>query len=366
MIRFEGVTKIYKGDVKGVEDLTFHCHEGETLALIGTSGCGKTTTLRMINRLVNLTRGKICVDGKDIYDYNVVQLRRSMGYVIQYVGLLPHLTVARNISLVPELEGWEKVRINDRVQSLLHMVGLDPRVYCDRYPVELSGGQQQRVGIARALASDPPILLMDEPFGALDPITRQQLQDEFLTLKKEIKKTIVFVTHDILEAVALADRIAVMNEGRLVQIGTSVDIIENPANQFVSDLLRTYYFQLSLSLIRMEDMMIRNVVTLEEEQEGDFKKKCMGVFRSRRVGSLPVVDPNGCFKGLVTRASLRDTETPVIYDYPVLKTTDTVVIVMDCLKRNPSLEIFPVVTAQGRLKGLVSRKAIRELFTEMI
>ena len=289
-----------------------------------------------------------------------------MGYVIQYIGLLPHLTVSRNVGVVPELEGWGKVRISDRVKSLLLMVGLDPEVYSDRYPVELSGGQQQRVGIARALAADPPILLMDEPFGALDPITRQQLQDEFLSLKRRIKKTIVFVTHDILEAVTLADRMAVMNEGRLVQIGTPADIIEKPANQFVSDLLRTHYFQLSLSLVKMEDMMIRNVVTLVEEEGRDFKKRCTSVFRTRRVGSLPVVDRDSRYKGLVTRASLKDPETPVIYDYPVLKTNDTVVIAMDCLKRNPLLEIFPVVCSEGRLKGMVSRKAIRERFTEMI
>ena len=359
MIRFEGVTKVYRNGIRGVEGLSFHCRKGETLALVGISGCGKTTTLRMINRLVDLTSGKIFVDGMDIRDYNVVKLRRRMGYVIQSIGLFPHLTVMGNVGLVPELEGWPVNQVRDRVIYLLNMVGLKPDIFMNRYPDELSGGQQQRIGIARALASDPPILLMDEPFGALDPITRQQLLDEFFMLTKEINKTIIFVTHDIFEAVKLADRIAVMREGRVVQIGAPSEIIENPRDAFVMSLLHRHYFQLSLSLIQLKDMMICNVITTSKEDETDFVKRCTYLLDKWRISCLPVIDTNNRYKGFITRASLHDPQNPVLQDYPTLKTNGTVVDALDCFKRNPTIEMVPVLNHEGRLEGLVSRKAIK-------
>jgi osmoprotectant transport system ATP-binding protein len=236
MISFEQVSKVY-GDVKTLSEISFQVEKGELLALIGPSGCGKTTTLRMINRLVELSSGKIYIEGKDISQQNPVVLRRSIGYVIQQVGLLPHMTVGKNIGLVPKLKGWREQDYSKRVDDLLDMVGLDPKVYRNRYPAELSGGQQQRVGVVRALAAEPPIILMDEPFSALDPISREQLQDDIGRNQKEIHKTIVFVTHDMDEALKIADRIAIMNQGKIVQLDTPKAILENPINDFVKGFI---------------------------------------------------------------------------------------------------------------------------------
>jgi osmoprotectant transport system ATP-binding protein len=253
-IVFRNVSKHYK-EFYAVHDISFSVKEGETFVIIGTSGCGKTTTLKVINRLIPFTQGKIEIDGKNILEYDPVELRRSIGYVIQSIGLFPHMTIGRNISIVPELMKWPKKKIRSRVNELLSMVGLEPDTYRDRFPADLSGGQQQRIGVARALALDPPIILMDEPFGALDPITREQLQNEFLSLEHQIKKTIIFVTHDIFEAVKIADTLAVMDKGKIVQIGTTRDIIESPANQFVKDFLGKHHFHLSLLLIRLEEFI---------------------------------------------------------------------------------------------------------------
>ena len=246
-IVFSNVTKSYSGrDV--LTDISFSVGEGETLVLIGTSGSGKTTTLKMINRLIEPTAGNIEIGGRDIAAYDVTALRRSIGYVVQSIGLFPHMSVSRNISTVPELLGWSKEKTASRVDELLGMVGLDPAVFRERYPSELSGGQQQRIGVARALAADPPIILMDEPFGALDPITREGLQNELAALLRKIRKTVVFVTHDIFESVILGDRIAVMDEGRIVQTGSPREIVENPEGGFVVDFLGRHRFQLSLLL----------------------------------------------------------------------------------------------------------------------
>jgi osmoprotectant transport system ATP-binding protein len=235
VIRLEDVRKQYPNGRVAVEDLTLDVPDGEVCVLIGPSGCGKTTILRMINRLIEHTSGRILVDGDDIERVDVVELRRRIGYVIQQVGLFPHQTVAANVATVPRLLGWDKARTRARVDELLDVVGLDPAEYRDRYPTELSGGQAQRVGVARALAADPPIMLMDEPFGAIDPITRVQLQDEFLRLQDTIRKTIVFVTHDIDEAVKMGDRIAILEVGgRLAQYDSPDRVLAAPANAFVA------------------------------------------------------------------------------------------------------------------------------------
>ncbi len=204
--------------------------------LLGSSGCGKSTILKMINRLIDPTEGRIYLDGKDIQQQDPIELRRSIGYVFQGIGLFPHLSIRENISMVPRLIGWPEDRINNRYRELLELVQLSPEIHADRFPDELSGGQQQRVAVARALAADPAYLLMDEPFGALDAITRDSLQQEFLELKQRLNKTIIFVTHDIVEAVTLGDRIAILHEGQLEQIGTSEEILENPATDFVREL----------------------------------------------------------------------------------------------------------------------------------
>jgi osmoprotectant transport system ATP-binding protein len=233
MIRFERVTRLF-GAVKAVDQLELAIPEKELCVLVGPSGSGKSTMLRMINRLIEPTEGSVSVDGKDVRAMMPELLRRSIGYVIQNVGLFPHLTVAANVATVPELLGWDRSRIEARVEAMLALVGMDPAQYRGRYPHELSGGEAQRIGVARALASDPPVILMDEPFSAVDPVNRQRLQDEFLSIQKELQKTIVFVTHDVDEAIRLADRIAVVRAGRLVQYDTPERILEHPADPFVA------------------------------------------------------------------------------------------------------------------------------------
>jgi osmoprotectant transport system ATP-binding protein len=238
MIELEHVRKVFPGTAApAVGDLSLEVQEGEIAVLIGPSGCGKSTTLRMINRLIEPTSGKITVAGRDIAEQKAHELRLSIGYVIQQVGLFPHRTIARNIATVPELLGWDRARTKTRVEELMELVGLDAEL-ASRYPTELSGGQQQRVGVARALAADPPVLLMDEPFGAVDPIVRLRLQQELLDLQRRLHKTIVFVTHDIDEAIRLADRMAVLNVGgKLEQYEPPVDLLAHPANDFVVDFL---------------------------------------------------------------------------------------------------------------------------------
>jgi osmoprotectant transport system ATP-binding protein len=237
MIRLSHVSKSFDGGLSyAVNDLSFQVEGGETLVLLGSSGCGKTTTLKMINRLIKLTRGAIEVDGKDVMEQEPVALRRRIGYVFQGIGLFPHMSVEENAALVPSLLGWPAEKRRERVQELLDLVGLPPADYAERFPDELSGGQQQRVGVVRALAADPDHLLMDEPFGALDALTRETLQQELLTLKRQLKKTIIFVTHDIFEALLMGDRIAILHEGHLEQIGTKKEILNTPATPFVSDL----------------------------------------------------------------------------------------------------------------------------------
>ena len=232
MIVFERVCKTYPGGADAVRDLSLEVEDGEILVLLGTSGSGKTTAMKMINRLVEPTSGRITVDGRDVREHDPVSLRRKIGYAVQHVGLFPHMSVAENVAVVPGLLQWPEEKIRSRIVEMLQMVGLDPGEFSARYPHQLSGGQNQRVGVARALAADPPIALMDEPFGALDPVTRESLQDAFLQLQKLIKKTIVFVTHDVFEAVKLGDRIALLDAGRLQQLGTPVKLAQNPENEF--------------------------------------------------------------------------------------------------------------------------------------
>jgi osmoprotectant transport system ATP-binding protein len=238
-IAFEAITKQFRGTSKpAVDAVSFEVPEGKTCMLVGTSGSGKTTLLRMVNRLIEPTSGQIIIDGKNVLAENPIELRRRIGYVIQQVGLFPHMDIAENIRVTAEIAGgWTKQRLNSRVDELLDLVGLPPAEYRRRFPRQLSGGQQQRVGLARALATDPAILLMDEPFGALDAITRTRLQDELLRIQRDVHKTILFVSHDIEEAFKLGNMIAVLNEGKLMQLGTPVDLLANPADEFVRKLV---------------------------------------------------------------------------------------------------------------------------------
>ncbi len=269
MIRFEHVTKRFAGGVEAVADLSLAIAEGETLVLLGTSGSGKTTSMKMINRLVEPTSGRLLVEGADVTGLDPITLRRRMGYAIQHIGLFPHMSVAENIGAVPRLLRWPHRRIADRVDQLLAMVGLEPGDFRDRYPTQLSGGQKQRVGVARALAADPPIVLMDEPFGALDPITREQLQDEFLELESEIRKTVVFVTHDVFEAVKMGDRIALLDRGRLQQLATPAELVERPANELVDQFLGQQRFQLALVTRTIESILSEEEIDGGEPQRGE-------------------------------------------------------------------------------------------------
>jgi osmoprotectant transport system ATP-binding protein len=239
-IAFRGVTKTYPGAGRpAVDGISFDVAEGIICMLLGSSGSGKTTLLRMVNRLIEPTDGAILIDGTNVLEGDPVPLRRSIGYVIQQAGLFPHMTVAENVRVPAEVAGWSQDRLGGRVEELLNLVGLDPAVYRARYPRQLSGGEQQRVGLARALATDPGILLMDEPFGALDAITRTHMQDELERIQQGVRKTILFVTHDVEEAFRLGNQIAVLSEGRLVQIGTPIDLLTRPANDFVRQLVGT-------------------------------------------------------------------------------------------------------------------------------
>ena len=261
MIKFRRVSKAYPGSERAVvNDLSFEIPEGEICVLVGPSGCGKTTTMRMVNRLIEPTEGEILIDGEPNTAMSGTQLRRKIGYAIQQIGLFPHRTTAENIATVPSLLGWDRQRIRARVNELLELVGLDPDDYRDRYPAELSGGQQQRVGVARAMAADPPIMLMDEPFGAVDPITRERLQDEFLSIQNNIKKTIVFVTHDIDEAIKMGDKIAILKQGGfLAQYDTPENILSNPNSEFVASFVGNDRILKRLSLTRVEEMELEPV-----------------------------------------------------------------------------------------------------------
>ncbi|MCM2477683.1 ABC transporter ATP-binding protein [Rhizobium sp. CG5] len=254
MIRMENVTKRYAADAPpSVDNLTLDIPEGSTVALIGPSGCGKTTTMRMINRLIEPTEGRIFVNGDDVTQGDPVLLRRHIGYVIQNVGLFPHMTIAENIASVPVLLHWSQEKIAARTDELLHLVGLDPKEFLNRYPRQLSGGQRQRIGVARALAADPSVILMDEPFGAIDPIARTRLQDEFKQILKRVRKTVVLVTHDLDEAIRLGDRIAIMRAGKIVQYDTPDAILSHPADAFVESFVGVDRAIKRLSLFTVRD-----------------------------------------------------------------------------------------------------------------
>ena len=262
-LELRGLGKRYgRGAPPAVSDLTLSVPAGEVCVLIGPSGCGKTTALRMINRLIEPSEGEILIDGRDVRERPPAQLRREIGYVIQQVGLLPHLTIAANVATVPRLLGWDRERTRVRVRELLHLVGLDPDEYSGRYPAQLSGGQQQRVGLARALAGDPALMLMDEPFSAVDPITRLRLQNDFLRLHRAVPKTVVMVSHDIDEAVRMADRIAVMRDGRLVQYAAPAELLAQPADDFVSNLLGADRALKGLALTRLEQVTLAPAPTV--------------------------------------------------------------------------------------------------------
>ncbi len=266
MIKIEEVTKKYPGmERPAVDKLSLNIEEGEICVFVGPSGCGKTTTLKMINLIIEPSGGKIFVNGENILEQNANELRKKIGYVIQKTGLFPHYSVFDNIAVVPNLLGWEEERVEKRVVELLKMMNLDPDENRNKFPKALSGGQSQRVGVARAMAADPPVMLMDEPFGAVDPITRNQLQNEFLKLQQKVKKTICFVTHDIDEAIKMGDKIAILDQGKLVQYDTPENILFNPANEFVEEFVGSDRSLKVLNLLRVTTVMRKNIKRIKEK-----------------------------------------------------------------------------------------------------
>lgn len=296
MIEFRNVAKVYEDGTRAVDDLSLSIEAGELVVFIGTSGSGKTTSMRMINRMIDATEGEVLINGENVQDKDPVDLRRGIGYVIQQTGLMPHMTVYENIVMVPRLLKWDEDKMESRARELLKKVDMDPDKYMNRYPSELSGGQQQRIGVIRALAADQEIILMDEPFGALDPITRDSLQDLVVQLQKEYGRTVVFVTHDMDEAIELADKIAIMSKGELVQYDTPHNIISNPANDFVREFLGEERLSQSDSTQLVSDVMNTNPITVKL---GTSISDAVKVMRNRRISTLLITDEKNILHGLV-------------------------------------------------------------------
>ncbi len=304
MIKFENVVKSY-GETKVLNNISFEIKSGEFTVLIGPSGCGKTTTLKTINRLIEPDQGRIFIDGKDISQVDRVTLRRSIGYVIQQIGLFPHMTVQQNISVVPKLLKYDKKRCDEITHEMLSLVNMSYEKYANKYPYELSGGQQQRIGVLRALAASPPIVLMDEPFGALDPITRSILQEEIKKLQRKLNKTIVFVTHDMDEALCMADKIIFMENGGIIQIATPEEMLENPASELISSFMGKRALDNGQSQKTVADVMITNVYSAYMKQG---IKESIEIMARRRVNSLVVLNPDQTYAGTVSVRDIRDSK----------------------------------------------------------
>ncbi|MFD7180294.1 ABC transporter ATP-binding protein [Streptomyces sp. NPDC056637] len=309
-IVFDAATKTYAGSAEpAVDALSLTVPAGEICVLLGASGCGKTTALTLVNRLTELTSGDIRIDGRSIRDQDVIELRRSIGYVIQQAGLFPHMTIEENIATVPQVLGWKRSRTADRVRELLELVGLPHQEYADRYPAQLSGGQRQRVGIARALAADPPIMLMDEPFGALDPVTREHMQDEFLRLHEQVRKTTLFVSHDIDEAVRMGDRVAILAKGgRLLQYDSPERILREPADDYVARFVGTDRGLKALTLRSLGELTLDPATGDDEAslRTGDTLRTALSALLAGGAERLPVADESGKTVGSVTVDLIRE------------------------------------------------------------
>ena len=367
MITFEDVVKIYPGSVKpAVNKLSFEVPEGETCVVIGPSGCGKTTTLKMINRLIEPTSGMIMVNGKNVMEQNAVELRRNIGYVIQQIGLFPHMTVRDNIAVVPHLLGWEESRIDARVDELIDMVNMDPARFRHRYPRQLSGGQRQRIGVARALAADPPVMLMDEPFGAIDPINRDSLQNEFLRLQKKLKKTIVFVTHDIDEALKMGTLICILQVGGIrEQYDSPENILEKPANSFVSDFVGADRGLKRLNLVRVAQVMKPSRGTVKNTEKAS---QALANMEKLRFDNLLVVDDNDKLLGYISHTAAKDNPDALVSDLlqKVLAVTEEEATMKDAFSEILSFGVgyMPVVGEKEKLLGVVTAGDARELIKQ--
>ncbi|MCP6681795.1 choline ABC transporter ATP-binding protein OpuBA [Bacillus nakamurai] len=370
MLTLENVSKTYKGGKKAVNNVNLKIAKGEFICFIGPSGCGKTTTMKMINRLIEPSAGKIFIDGENIMEQDPVELRRKIGYVIQQIGLFPHMTIQQNISLVPKLLKWPEQQRKERARELLKLVDMGPE-YLDRYPHELSGGQQQRIGVLRALAAEPPLILMDEPFGALDPITRDSLQEEFKKLQKTLHKTIVFVTHDMDEAIKLADRIVILKAGEIVQVGTPDEILRFPANEFVEEFIGKERLIQSSSpdVERVDQIMNTQPVTITAEKT---LSEAIQLMRTERVDSLLVVDQQNVLQGyvdveMIDRERKKATLVAEVLERDIYTVGSSTLLrdaVHKILKRG--MKYVPVIDEAGCLTGIVTRASLVDIVYDSI
>ncbi|MBW9170172.1 ABC transporter ATP-binding protein [Clostridium estertheticum] len=360
MLEFRNLRKVFKNKTV-INDISFTVNKGEFVVIVGQSGCGKTTTLKMINKLILPTSGSINLDGKNIFKEDTIKLRRNMGYVIQQTGLLPHMTVGENIGIIPMLEKWPEEKILARTNELLEMVGMKPEEYINRYPCELSGGQQQRIGVARAWATNPDVILMDEPFSALDPITRNQLQDELFNLQQESKKTIVFVTHDMDEALKLGDRICIMKDGNIVQYDTPEEILNNPANDFVKEFIGKNRIWQQPGFIRAKDIMITEPITTSGNRT---VVQALEIMKANKVDSLLIINKEDKLEGIVTIKDIIRNYTGSLRVNTIMgteiKTVNLEDSLVDILNLMNELKIgyVPVVDDSSKLVGLITESSL--------
>ena len=365
MIRLQNVTKRYPDNKEAVKGVSFEVKQGELCVLLGPSGCGKTTTMKMINRLIPTTSGKIYINGVDNTQMDVNELRRNIGYTIQEIGLFTHMTVGQNIEIVPSLKGWPRTARRKRTEQLLRLVRLDPDEFIDKYPNELSGGQRQRVGVARALGADPPILLMDEPFGAIDPINRVELQSEFLKIQEQIKKTIIFVTHDIYEAIKMGDKIALMRDGLLVQYDIPTNLLYRPKDEFVEGFVGTDRALKGLQLIRVKEVMTPSPPVARTD---DSVETILEQLKNSGFDYLPVVGNDSKFKGWVGMEDLSRGQIveDVMKSSAAAITANSVLNEALSLMLSSELKILPVVGDNYELMGVLSFDAIQKSLQEAV
>ena len=363
MIKLENVSKVFADGTRAVTDLTLEIQNGEFCIFLGPSGCGKTTSMKMINRLIPMTSGNISVDEVDVMKLDPNELRQGIGYAIQNIGLFPHLTVEENIATVPILKKWPKAKCHDRAAELLELVGMDPGTFLNRYPSELSGGQQQRVGVARCLGADPPILLMDEPFGAIDPITRAKLQDEFLKIQSKIKKTIAFVTHDINEAIKMGDKIALLREGELVQFSDPSTLLNEPANEFVRNFVGADRILKGMRLYRAGDVMQDPTLLVKEEDNPAKVKEHM---KQHVLKWAMLVDRQKRFLGWITYEDIKGgTLLREIMVPPAVTTSpDTPLNEALSMMLNSAIGNLAVLDEQGKLLGVLTFDIIRTILAQ--
>ena len=360
MIEFVNVSKEFK-DKKVLHDISFTINDNELVAIIGASGCGKTTTLKMINRLIVPTKGKIMIDGKNIEEIDKTELRRSIGYVIQQMGLFPHMTVKENIELIQKLEKKDPKEIEENTNRLMEIMDLDGDLYLNKYPSDLSGGQQQRVGVARALANNPKVILMDEPFSALDPITRSNLQDELVELHKKMNTTIVFVTHDMDEAIKIADRIIIMKDGDIVQYDTPEEILKHPKNEFVQEFIGKNKIWDAPEYIKVEDIMITTPIVCSPDLT---KNECIKKMVQHHIDTLIVVDEDGRYIGIVNRKGLYSTVLPwtnakdMVNENAITASPDESILELLQYIEETDVTNIPVVDNNGYLKGLITSSSL--------